>query len=86
MTEKIDDHWDLGFDSKLVRLKVKLLKILEDISLRFDSKLVRLKVESEEEACCVGARCFDSKLVRLKADVGMLERSELNVSIPNWFD
>ena len=55
----------IGFNSKLVRLKVQQEVVINLIFNRFNSKLVRLK-----EVCPEGFgsldECFNSKLVRLK--------------------
>ena len=74
------------FDSKLVRLKVKIDADLQNrLNVGFDSKLVRLK-GGRRSGVKMNRTRFDSKLVRLKVDGAVRHWRAAYVSIPNWFD
>ena len=74
-----------GFDSKLVRLKVRLWKCFRLWLARFDSKLVRLKGGSAYITLYFLSFRFQTGSIK-SDNPRASNRFDVRVSIPNWFD
>ncbi len=75
----------IGFNSKMVRLKAFHARFVNSILLRFNSKMVRLKVMLLTQRN-QRQQSFNSKMVRLKVTQLHWSLEEVIVSIPKWYD